>query len=105
MNRPFRRLTVILLLVSLYLTSLAASGAQRRATGQKREAAPARPKLIVGIVIDQFRYDYLTRYTELFGEDGFKRLMREGAFFENANYIHVPTFTAPGHATFMSGSV
>src|SRR5581483_8974037 len=64
-----------------------------------------RPKLIVGVVIDQFRYDYLTRFSDLFGEGGFKRLMREGAFFENANYIHVPTFMAPGHATFMSGSV
>jgi predicted AlkP superfamily pyrophosphatase or phosphodiesterase len=78
--------------------------AQKRAASSQ-QVATNRPKLIVGIVIDQFRYDYLTRFVDLFGPGGFKRLMNEGAFFENANYIHVPTFTAPGHATFMTGSI
>ena len=61
-------------------------------------------KLVVGIVIDQFRYDYLQRFADQFGEGGFRRLLNGGAVFTNANYIHTPTYTACGHATFMSGS-
>jgi hypothetical protein len=64
-----------------------------------------KPRLVLGIVIDQFRYDYLTRFEDLFGEGGFRRLLTHGAVFTNANYIYVPTVTAPGHTTFMTGSV
>ena len=56
-------------------------------------------------MIDQFRYEYLPRFADQFGEGGFKRLTQSGAVFSNANYIHVPTYTACGHATFMTGSV
>jgi Type I phosphodiesterase / nucleotide pyrophosphatase len=68
-------------------------------------AAPARPKLVVGIVIDQFRYDYLERFADLFGNDGFLRLMNEGAVFPDAQHLHSVTVTAPGHAAFMTGTV
>ena len=68
-------------------------------------AQTSRPKLVVGIVVDQFRYDYLERFADLFGEDGFQRLMREGAVFPDSQYLHSVTVTAPGHAAFMSGSV
>ncbi len=61
-------------------------------------------KLVLGIVIDQFRYDYLTRFADQFGEGGFKRLTQGGANFTNANYPYTPTVTACGHAVFMSGS-
>jgi predicted AlkP superfamily pyrophosphatase or phosphodiesterase len=61
-------------------------------------------RLVVGIVIDQFRYDYLTRFENSFSEGGFKRLRTRGAVFANANYAHAPTVTACGHATFMSGT-
>jgi predicted AlkP superfamily pyrophosphatase or phosphodiesterase len=63
-----------------------------------------RIRLVVGIVIDQFRYDYLTRFERQFGEGGFRRLLNAGAVFSNANYIHTPTYTACGHATFMTGA-
>ena len=66
-------------------------------------AAPRKPKLIVAIVIDQFRYDYLTRYRSEF-KAGFDRLLTKGAVFTNANYIHFPTVTAVGHSTFLSGA-
>src|SRR5262245_22627184 len=69
------------------------------------QAQSAGPRLVVGIMIDQFRYDYLERFGDLFGEGGFKRLMQEGAVFTDAQYMHSPTVTAVGHATFMSGSV
>jgi predicted AlkP superfamily pyrophosphatase or phosphodiesterase len=66
-------------------------------------AAPQRPKLLVAITIDQFRYDYLTRFRPEF-KAGFNRLLTKGAVFTNANYIHFPTVTAVGHSTFLSGA-
>jgi predicted AlkP superfamily pyrophosphatase or phosphodiesterase len=66
-------------------------------------AKPQSPKLVVAVVIDQFRYDYLTRfYSEYTG--GFKRIFDHGAVFTNARYEHVPTVTAVGHSTFLSGA-
>src|SRR5262249_14702750 len=65
--------------------------------------APAAPKLVVAIVIDQFRYDYLTRFKSEY-TGGLKRLMNQGANFTNAYYQHVPTVTAVGHSTFLSGA-
>jgi len=64
---------------------------------------PRQPKLILAIMIDQFRYEFLTRFR---GEytGGLKRLMDEGANFTNARYRHFPTVTATGHATFLSGA-
>ncbi|HEY8411882.1 MAG TPA: alkaline phosphatase family protein, partial [Pyrinomonadaceae bacterium] len=56
------------------------------------------------IVVDQFRYDYLERFGDLFGPNGFKRLLRDGASWAQANYDHTPTYTAPGHATMMTGA-
>ena len=56
------------------------------------------------IVVDQFRYDYLERFGDLFSPNGFKRLLRDGASWAQANYDHMPTYTAPGHATMMTGA-
>jgi arylsulfatase A-like enzyme len=66
-------------------------------------AAPRKPKLVVAIVIDQFRYDYLTRFRTEY-HAGFDRLLTQGAVFTNARYIHFPTVTAVGHSTFLSGA-
>jgi predicted AlkP superfamily pyrophosphatase or phosphodiesterase len=64
---------------------------------------PQPPKLVLAIVIDQFRYDYLTRFhSEYTG--GFKRIFDHGAIFTNARFEHVPTVTAVGHSTFLSGA-
>jgi predicted AlkP superfamily pyrophosphatase or phosphodiesterase len=63
-----------------------------------------RPRLVLVIVVDQFRYDYLTRFKDLFGPGGFKRLMRDGAHWTNANYPFIPTKTAPGHTAIMTGA-
>ncbi len=62
------------------------------------------PKLIVGIVVDQMRYDYLTKFYNDFGEDGFKRLLREGLNCKNVHYTYKPTYTGPGHATIFTGT-
>ncbi len=63
-----------------------------------------KPKLVVGIVVDQMRYDYLTRFWERYGEDGFKRLINEGYNLKNAHYNYMPTYTAPGHASIFTGT-
>lgn len=64
-----------------------------------------RPKLIVGIVIDQMRWDYLYYYYDKYGESGLKRLLNEGFSCENNMISHVPTVTAIGHSTVYTGSV
>jgi predicted AlkP superfamily pyrophosphatase or phosphodiesterase len=66
--------------------------------------AGERPRLVLVIVVDQFRHEYLQRFGDLFGAGGLRRLEREGASWSNANYDHIPTETAPGHATIMTGA-
>lgn len=63
-----------------------------------------KPKLVVGIVVDQMRYDYIYRYWDKFGNDGFKRLVNEGFFCRNTNYNYVPTYTGPGHTSIYTGT-
>jgi hypothetical protein len=64
----------------------------------------ARPKLVVIIVIDQFRGDYLLRYADQFGEGGFRLLTEHGAYFPDCYYNYANTITAPGHATLLTGT-
>ena len=64
-----------------------------------------RPKLVVGLMVDQMRWDYLYRFADRYGDDGFKRLLREGFSCENAMINYVPTFTAIGHSSVYTGSV
>src|SRR5215472_16905039 len=64
----------------------------------------AHPKLIVVIVIDQFRGDYVERYHDQFGDSGFRLLLDHGAYFSNCNYNYANTRTAPGHATLFTGA-
>ncbi len=63
-----------------------------------------KPKLVVGIVIDQMRYDYLTRFADKYGEDGFKRILKNGFSLENAHYNYIPTYTAVGHTSIYTGT-
>lgn len=62
------------------------------------------PKLVVVIVIDQFRGDYLERYRDQFGDAGFRFLLERGAYFPNCNYNYANTRTAPGHSTLFTGA-
>jgi predicted AlkP superfamily pyrophosphatase or phosphodiesterase len=83
--------TLLLLLTLCSLTALA-RGAER-------------PKLVVGIVVDQMRWDYLYRYYDHFGSRGFKRLMKDGFRCEQTFINYLPSFTAPGHTCIYTGSV
>ncbi|UOB18820.1 alkaline phosphatase PafA [Abyssalbus ytuae] len=63
-----------------------------------------KPKLVVGIVVDQMRYDYLTRFWGKYGNGGFKRLVNEGFNCKNNHFNYVPTYTGPGHASIYTGT-
>ena len=85
--------------VSLCLAFLAASCVISTAS-----AYNGHPKLVVVIVIDQFRGDYLERYHDKFGDAGFRILTDRGAYFPNCNYNYANTRTAPGHSTLFTGA-
>ncbi len=61
------------------------------------------PKLVLAIVVDQMRYDYLERSPHLFATNGFRLLIEHGAFMTSGKYNYYPTITGPGHASFLSG--
>ncbi len=102
-----------LLLAVVSLTSTVAQHLPRSREGRPQHQARTatiisprseRPRLVLLIVVDQFRYDYLERYGDLFVQGGLRRLMRKGASWTQANYDHMPTYTAPGHATMLTGT-
>lgn len=93
----------ILLICIVIFYSYAASS-QNTTTTNANEIK--RPKLVVGIVIDQMRWDYLYRYYNLYLPDGgFKRLLNQGFSCENTMIPYIPSFTACGHTSIYTGSV
>lgn len=96
MNVQMKAILLCVLIVSWNLPG----NAQKSTTSQL-----PRPKLVVGIVVDQMRWDYLYRYYDRYTEKGFKRILREGFSCENTQIDYVPTVTAIGHSTVYTGSV
>jgi len=92
MKLPLQRTCALLVLLCLLLSLASAS------------AYDGRPKLIVIIVIDQFRGDYPERYRDRFVENGFRLFLDRGAAFVNCNFDYANTHTAPGHATLFTGA-
>ncbi len=68
------------------------------------QVAQDKPKLIVGIMVDQMRNDYLFRFEDGYGNDGFKRLMKDGFYCANHHFSYTPTSTGPGHASVYTGT-
>ncbi|AXY78118.1 alkaline phosphatase family protein [Paraflavitalea soli] len=94
-----------LLLSSFFVTLAITSFAQRRAKTTDVNT-PNRPKLVVGIVVDQMRWDYLYRYYDRYKSDGgFKRFLQQGFTAENTLIPYTPTITACGHTCIYTGSV
>jgi len=87
-------LTAFALLAAITVLSVPSAGS----------AYNGHPKLVVVIVIDQFRGDYLERYRDQFGESGFRLFLDHGAYFPNCNYNYANTRTAPGHSTLFTGT-
>lgn len=92
-----QRTLAVLLILSLIVVTVG----QRR---NPQTPSPKRPRLVLFIAVDQFRYDYLERFGDLFVANGFKRLLRDGASWTQSNYDHMPTYTAPGHGTMLTGA-
>lgn len=90
--------SLLMLLLSLAFTGFAQSSA-------KKTPPLARPKLVVGIIVDQMRYDYLYRYYDKYGEGGLKRMMNEGFNCRNHHYSYALTVTAAGHSAVYTGSI
>ena len=88
-----KNIFTLLLIISLLFKGLA-----------QETPIAVKPKLVVGIVVDQMRYEYLTRYWDRYGEGGFKRLVNQGFNFKNHHFNYVPTATAPGHASVYTGT-
>jgi len=74
-------------------------------TAWAQKGAIPHPKLVIGLVVDQMRWDYLYRYYQRYGNDGFKRLLREGYNCQNTYLNYIPSYTAPGHTSIFSGTV
>jgi predicted AlkP superfamily pyrophosphatase or phosphodiesterase len=73
-------------------------------SAQTRSKTEASPKLVVGIVVDQMRQEYLYRFSSKFSDGGFRRLMNDGFMLKNAHYNYAPTVTGPGHASIYTGT-
>jgi Type I phosphodiesterase / nucleotide pyrophosphatase len=74
-------------------------------TGGRNAFAQDRPRLVVALVVDQMRWDFLFRYQDRYSEGGFKRLLREGFAFHNTYINYIPSMTAVGHASIFTGAV
>ncbi len=97
------KLTILKVMKRIILALLALSACNTKPNQEEITSTDA-PKLVVGVVVDQMRYDYLTKYVNHYSENGFKRLVREGYNLENAHYNFIPTKTAVGHASIFTGA-
>ena len=105
MTTSFQRVFTCALLTLVFCApSLPAQVTIRKKTGQDNPHFASKPKLVVGIVVDQMRFDYLSRFWEAYGDDGFKRLISEGFLARNHHFGYAPTSTGPGHASVYTGT-
>lgn len=93
-----------LFLLSIFIFSTFSVRAQNPSEKKTSDELYANPKLVVGVVVDQMRYDYLTRFWPRFGNDGFKKLIGEGFNLKNNHFNYVPTYTGPGHSSVYTGA-
>jgi predicted AlkP superfamily pyrophosphatase or phosphodiesterase len=108
MFRKFNLIVGCLLLIAFCATAQTVNNYKTVADKKNVETkstAAANPKLVVGIVIDQMRWDYLYRFKDLYGANGFKRMLAQGFSCENTLIPYMPTYTAPGHTCIYTGSV
>ena len=96
------RLVLATILITFFSTPQAYS--QRKDKPLEDDILRAKPKLVVGIIIDQMRYDYLTRFYDQFDEGGFKRMVEEGFNCKNNHFNYAPTSTGPGHTSVYTGT-
>jgi predicted AlkP superfamily pyrophosphatase or phosphodiesterase len=95
----------ILFIALLCLSGISLNAQQAKLTSPVKNSDVPRPKLVVGIMVDQMRWDYLYRFYERYGNGGFKRMLNEGFSCENAYINYIPSVTGIGHSTVYTGSV
>ena len=97
--RPLLSICIVFLLLACQSQKEAIS------TSTETNTQPTeKPKLVVGIVVDQMRYEYLTRFENKYGNGGFLRLINQGFNCKNNHFNYVPTYTGPGHASVYTGT-
>ncbi len=94
----------IFLLSAIILLSISCKAQEIYQTSNNTVLENSKPKLVIGIVVDQMRYDYLTRFYNKYSEGGFKRLMKDGYNLKNAHLNYSSTKTAVGHASIYTGT-
>ena len=99
-----KNIFVLIISLSLFYSCGAQESTTERAVVSAQNETNSRPKLVVGIVVDQMRYDYLTRFESKFGEGGFMRMINEGFNCKNNHFNYVPTYTGPGHTSVYTGT-
>ena len=100
-----KRTNLILSFLLLCMISLSYGQRKKKTVEEvQSELIAQSPKLVVGIVIDQMRFDYLTRFWDQYGEGGFKRMVNEGFNCKNNHYNYAPTSTGPGHTSVYTGT-
>ena len=75
-----------------------------KVSGQGAYLPPDKPRLVIGIVVEEMKYDQLEKFRDRFGEDGIKKLINEGTYFRNSSFKYMLTQSAPGHATISTGT-
>lgn len=102
-NSMFKKISIIALAIfSLNFNAQKSEAAKHLKSNQE---SVQKPKLVVGLVIDQMRWDYLYRYQSKYTQGGFKRLLNQGYSFNNVMIPYIPTITALGHTCIYTGSV
>lgn len=107
-----KRSLFVALLTVCFISNTSNVSAQKKSKRKSKNAVEVKasnpikitPKLVVGIIVDQMRYDYLTRFYNQYGEGGFKRMINEGFNAKNHHYNYSPTSTGPGHTSVYTGT-
>ena len=93
-----KKIFVVVVLVALSFISFSTL------LGQGAYFPPEKPQLVIGIVVEQLRYDHIEKFRDRFSENGIRRLLNEGTYFKNAYFEYMLTQSAPGHATIATGT-
>lgn len=98
------KVIINLLIAVLFVASCNSQTKGSEEKNKNSKTNTTNPKLVVGIVVDQMRYDYLTRFESKYGDGGFKRMIKEGFNCKNNHFNFIPTYTGPGHASVYTGT-
>lgn len=104
LNKIFSIFFIILMVAGVSSEAFAQKKSKNRNQPENLSEIRTTPKLVVGIVVDQMRYDYLTRFWNHYGDGGFKRMVGEGFNCKNHHFNYAPTSTGPGHSSVYTGA-